>query len=103
VTNSTIMHDQLQPSIPGTWINCGATGIGWSNGAALGVRMALQKQEKHENANSDMVVQVVGDGSFMCAAPSSALWVASKHKIPILTVLLNNGGKKHDHATFSWN
>jgi thiamine pyrophosphate-dependent acetolactate synthase large subunit-like protein len=103
VTNSTIMHDQLQPSIPGTWINCGATGIGWSNGAALGVRMALQEQEKHEDANSDMVVQVVGDGSFMCAAPSSALWVASKHKIPILTVLLNNGGKKHDHATFSWN
>jgi thiamine pyrophosphate-dependent acetolactate synthase large subunit-like protein len=30
----------------------------------------------------------------MCAAPSSALWAASKHNIPILTVLLNNGGWK---------
>jgi thiamine pyrophosphate-dependent acetolactate synthase large subunit-like protein len=93
VTNSMIMHDQLQPNVPGTWINCGATGIGWSNGAALGVKMALQDQGKNENVKSDMVVQVVGDGSFMCAAPSSALWVASKHQIPILTVLLNNGGK----------
>jgi thiamine pyrophosphate-dependent acetolactate synthase large subunit-like protein len=93
VTNSMIMHDQLQPSVPGTWINCGATGIGWSNGAALGVKMALQDQGKNENVKSDIVVQVVGDGSFMCAAPSSALWVASKHQIPILTVLLNNGGK----------
>jgi thiamine pyrophosphate-dependent acetolactate synthase large subunit-like protein len=100
VTNSMVMHDQLQPSIPGTWINCGATGIGWSNGAALGVKMALQEQNKHETTGSDIVVQVVGDGSFMCAAPSSALWVASKHKIPILTVLLNNGGKKQKHLLF---
>jgi thiamine pyrophosphate-dependent acetolactate synthase large subunit-like protein len=100
VTNSMIMHDQLQPSIPGTWINCGATGIGWSNGAALGVKMALQEKDKHEKTESEIVVQVVGDGSFMCAAPSSALWVASKHKIPILTVLLNNGGKKQKHFLF---
>jgi thiamine pyrophosphate-dependent acetolactate synthase large subunit-like protein len=94
VTNSQIMHDQLQPSLAGKWINCGATGIGWSNGAALGVKMALQEQAQHEKTKSDIVCQVVGDGSFMCAAPSSALWVASKHTIPILTVVLNNGGWK---------
>lgn len=92
VTNSQIMHDQLQPTRPGSWINCGATGIGWSNGAALGVKLALQAQEKHENLKPSMVCQIVGDGSFMCAAPSSALWVASKYKIPTLTVVLNNGG-----------
>jgi thiamine pyrophosphate-dependent acetolactate synthase large subunit-like protein len=94
VTNSMIMHDQLQPSKAGRWINCGATGIGWSNGAALGVEMARQDQVKKGNKQSEMVCQVVGDGSFMCAAPSSALWAASKHNIPILTVLLNNGGWK---------
>jgi thiamine pyrophosphate-dependent acetolactate synthase large subunit-like protein len=93
VTNSQIMHDQLQPNRPGSWINCGATGIGWSNGAALGVKMALQEREKREDLESNMVVQVIGDGSFMCAAPSSALWVASKYQIPVLTVLLNNGGE----------
>lgn len=94
VTNSQIMHDQLQPNRPGKWINCGATGIGWSNGAALGVKLARQDQAKKGNQDSEIVCQIVGDGSFMCAAPSSSLWVASKHKIPILTVLLNNGGWK---------
>ena len=92
VTASLALHDQLQPSRPGSWINCGGTGIGWSNGAALGVKMALQDLEK-EGAQPSLVCQVVGDGSFMCAAPSSALWVASKYEIPILTVVLNNGGK----------
>lgn len=38
-------------------------------------------------------VQVVGDGSFMYAAPESALWAARKYEIPILTVVLNNGGR----------
>lgn len=92
VTASQILHDQLKPSRPGSWINCGGTGIGWSNGAAVGVRMALDEMRK-EVRDDDIVCQIVGDGSFMCAAPSSALWVASKYKIPILTIVLNNGGK----------
>ncbi|KAF8190421.1 thiamine diphosphate-binding protein [Mycena galopus ATCC 62051] len=78
VTASQLLHDQLQPSRPGSWINCGATG---SENAGGGSKPGL-------------VCQVVGDGSFMCAAPSSALWVASKYKIPILTIVLNNGGWK---------
>ncbi|KAK2592300.1 hypothetical protein QQS21_009990 [Conoideocrella luteorostrata] len=98
VTASHALHEQLQPSQPGSWINCGGTGIGWSNGAALGVKMALS--DLHQDGNDDqsrkpsLVCQVVGDGSFMCAAPSSALWVASKYRIPILTIVLNNGGWK---------
>ncbi|KAL1971994.1 hypothetical protein VTN31DRAFT_7213 [Thermomyces dupontii] len=87
VTCAQSIADQLQPARPGAWINCGATGIGWSNGAALGVRMALDEEQK-----PGLVCQVVGDGSFMCASPSSAIWVASKYQIPILTVVLNNGG-----------
>lgn len=92
VTACQILHDQIQPSRPGSWINCGGTGIGWSNGAALGVRMALTDLETTENKPS-LVCQIVGDGSFMCAAPSSALWVASKYNIPVLTIVLNNNGK----------
>ena len=93
VTAAQTLHDQLQPSRPGSWINCGGTGIGWSNGAALGVKMALMDLEKQGTKEPNMVCQVVGDGSFMCASPSSALWVASKFEIPILTIVLNNGGK----------
>lgn len=95
VTAAQLLFEQLQPSRPGSWINCGATGIGWSNGAALGVKMALADldQEGGPPRKPSLVCQVVGDGSFMCAAPSSALWVASKYKIPILTIVLNNGGE----------
>ncbi|KAK8875218.1 thiamine pyrophosphate enzyme [Apiospora arundinis] len=100
VTASHAMADQIQPDWPGSWVNCGGTGIGWSNGAAMGVQMALADQEREdgdqgqEKRQANLVCQIVGDGSFMCAAPSSALWVASKYKIPILTILLNNGGWK---------
>ncbi|KAK7914150.1 thiamine diphosphate-binding protein [Apiospora marii] len=96
VTASHVISDQIQPSRPGSWINCGGTGIGWSNGAALGVKMALTDQEVQEQVTHQptFVCQIVGDGSFMCAAPSSALWVASKYEIPILTIILNNGGWK---------
>lgn len=95
VTCAQLISDQLQADRAGSWINCGATGIGWSNGAALGVHMALEDAAcSTENTRVPaLVCQVVGDGSFMCAAPSSALWVASKYNIPILTILLNNGGK----------
>ncbi|KAK9792198.1 putative pyruvate decarboxylase [Seiridium cardinale] len=95
VTAAQILHDQLQPSRPGSWINCGGTGIGWSNGAALGVKMALTDLERENGEKKpSLVCHVVGDGSFMCAAPSTALWVASKYRIPILTIVLNNGGWK---------
>ncbi|KAI1416892.1 putative thiamine pyrophosphate enzyme [Hypoxylon sp. FL1857] len=93
VTGAQILHDQLQPSRPGSWINCGGTGIGWSNGAALGVKMALADLEK-AGGKPSFVCQIVGDGTFMCAAPSSALWVGSKYEIPVLTIVLNNGGWK---------
>ncbi|KAI0973661.1 thiamine pyrophosphate enzyme [Xylaria arbuscula] len=93
VTSAQTIYDQLQPDRPGSWINCGGTGIGWSNGAVLGVKMALADTEQGIDKPS-LVCQVVGDGSFMCAAPSSALWVASRYEIPVLTVVLNNGGWK---------
>lgn len=95
VTAAQIISDQLQPDRPGSWINCGGTGIGWSNGAVLGVKMALEDIEKEggEAHKPNIVCQLVGDGSFMCAAPSSSLWVASKYEIPVLTIVLNNGGE----------
>jgi thiamine pyrophosphate-dependent acetolactate synthase large subunit-like protein len=98
VTCAQLLSDQLQLDKAGSWINCGGTGIGWSNGAALGVKMALDDaaSSAERPQRPSLVCQVVGDGSFMCAAPSSALWVASKYNIPILTILLNNGGKHFD-------
>jgi thiamine pyrophosphate-dependent acetolactate synthase large subunit-like protein len=101
-SNSQPLSNQLQCDRPGSWINGGSTGIGWSNGAVLGVKLALEDQVKQSSAEdkpaqSGLVCQVVGDGSFMCSAPSSAAWVARKYEIPVLTVVLNNGGKGNIH------
>ncbi|KAI1262499.1 thiamine pyrophosphate enzyme [Xylariaceae sp. FL1019] len=94
ITSAQALSDQLQCSRPGSWINCGGTGIGWSNGAALGVRLGMTELAQNGSSSSRLVCQVVGDGSLMCAAPSTAFWVASKYKIPVLTIVLNNGGWK---------
>lgn len=98
-SNGRPLFDQLQCERPGSWINGGSTGIGWSNGAVLGVKLALQDrmmQAKKEGKSTEngLVCQIVGDGCFMCSAPSSAAWVARKYEIPVLTVVLNNGGKR---------
>ncbi|KAF2234546.1 thiamine pyrophosphate enzyme [Viridothelium virens] len=92
VTCSQSLSDQIMSSIPGSWLNCGGTGIGWSNGAALGVRLALNTHPEGYDIIPKIVCQVVGDGSFLCSAPASAAWVAAKYQIPVLTIVLNNGG-----------
>lgn len=97
-TSTQLVADQLQCDRPGSYINGGSTGIGWSNGAVLGVRLGLEDQAKslsndRKPTQTSFVCQVVGDGCFMCASPSSALWVARKYEIPVLIVVMNNGGK----------
>ncbi|ROV98778.1 hypothetical protein VMCG_06780 [Cytospora schulzeri] len=57
--------------------------------------MALEDLEKEEWCKPSLVCPVVGDGSFMCAAPSTVMWVASKYEIPILTIVLNNGAPRN--------
>ncbi|KAF1957633.1 thiamine diphosphate-binding protein [Byssothecium circinans] len=99
-SNSRPLFNQLQCDRPRSWINGGSTGIGWSNGAVLGVKLVLQDQakdsnEKDKSSHNVLVCQVVGDGCFMCSAPSSAAWVARKYDVPVLTVVLNNGVGKH--------
>lgn len=96
VTCAQDISDQLRPEVPGSWLNAGGTGIGWSNGAALGAKLGLDALNENDNKDGTkkppIVCQVVGDGSYMCGSPSSATWVAAKYNIPILTILLNNGG-----------
>lgn len=60
-------------------------------GGMLGVKMALSDLEKAEHPST--VCHIVGDGSFLCGSPSSALWVASKYEILTLTIVLNNEGE----------
>ena len=85
VTSTVFVADQLQPRIPGTWINCGGGGLGWSGGAALGIKLAVGEKR--------FVCQIVGDGTFLFSVPGSVYWISQRYQLPVLTIVLNNQGK----------
>ncbi|KAK0388913.1 hypothetical protein NLU13_2490 [Sarocladium strictum] len=91
VTNTVFIHDQLRASLPGSWINCGGGGLGWSGGAALGIKLATDAEHGGWNQGK-FVVQIVGDGSYLFSVPGSVYWIAERYKIPVLTIVLNNKG-----------
>lgn len=62
-------------------------GLGFSAGTALGMKLA------HATSNTKArVIHFVGDGSFYFSNPSAVYAVARQYNLPILTVLLDNGG-----------
>lgn len=91
VTNSYAVHDNIQPVLPGSWVNCGGGGLGWSGGGALGIKLASDYENGGEGKGK-FVVHIVGDGTYLFSFPSSVYWICQRYKIPILTVVLNNKG-----------
>jgi len=92
VTNTGFVHDNLQPTLPGQWINCGGGGLGWSGGGTLGIKLATDFEN---GGKGKFVVQIVGDGTFLFSVPGSVYWIARRYNIPVLTIVLNNKGKLH--------
>lgn len=85
VTCTVFVADQIQARIPGTWINCGGGGLGWSGGGALGIKLAV--------GDKRFVCHIVGDGTFLFSVPGSVYWISQRYKLPVLTIVLNNRGK----------
>ena len=73
----------LPRRVPGTLYGNRGTSLGWSGGGALGVKLAAPERT---------VVSIVGDGTFFFSVPSSTYWVAHRYGLPVLTVVLDNGG-----------
>lgn len=90
VTNTGFVHDNLQPTMPGSWFNCGGGGLGWSGGGALGIKLATDEES---GGIGKFVVQIVGDGTYLFSVPGSVYWIARRYRIPVLTIVLNNKGK----------
>lgn len=88
VTNTGFIHDNVRPTRPGSWINFGGGGLGWSGGAALSIKLAADAEGRAE-----FVCQIVGDGTYLFSVPGSVYWIAHRYKIPVLTIVLNNNGK----------
>jgi thiamine pyrophosphate-dependent acetolactate synthase large subunit-like protein len=87
VTQTAFVADQLQATLPGSWLNCGGGGLGWSGGGALGIKLAADYEGKKR-----FVCQIVGDGTYLFSVPSSVYWISKRYSIPILTIVLNNKG-----------
>ena len=83
IRNGPVVLQQMPRTEAGTLVGYSGGGLGFSSGTALGLKLALPKRT---------VVQIVGDGSFYFSNPQSALAVSRQYKLPVLTVVLDNGG-----------
>jgi acetolactate synthase-1/2/3 large subunit len=83
IRNTMAVFEQIPRELPGSLIGLSGGGLGFSAGTALGIKLA--------QANS-RVIHFVGDGSFYFSNPSAVYAVARQYGLPILTVLLDNGG-----------
>lgn len=74
----------LRPSEPGSYFRSGsASGLGWGFGAALGHALAEPRKT---------TIAVLGDGAYYLSNPAAAHWAARAHGLPVVVVVLNNGG-----------
>lgn len=87
VTSTFAIYDQLQCTVPGSYISSGATGLGWAGGASLGIKLALNSLGR-----PSFVVQIIRDGTYMFSMPSSVYWISTRYSIPVLAIVLSNNG-----------
>ena len=78
-------RDQLFPYLlvarPGSYFHNPGSAGGWAPGAALGAKLAAPERD---------VIAVSGDGFYLYATPTAALWAAIRHAAPFLTVVYQN-------------
>ncbi|SFJ90945.1 thiamine pyrophosphate-requiring protein [Bradyrhizobium sp. Gha] len=83
VRNAPVLQQQLPRTKPLTYVGLAGGGLGFSGGMALGLKLANPARR---------IVQIVGDGAFHFAAPDSVYAVSQQYRLPIFTVILDNGG-----------
>ena len=82
VTAANPIALQLSEVKPGRYFRNGGSYLGWALCAAVGYGLA---------DTTSIPIAIVGDGSFLFGVPSSTLWMASHHSVPLLTVVVDNG------------
>ena len=83
IRNTMAVFEQIPREVPGSLMGLSGGGLGFSAGTALGIKLAQAENR---------VIHFVGDGSFYFSNPSSVYAVANQYGLPIMTVLLDNGG-----------
>jgi acetolactate synthase-1/2/3 large subunit len=83
IRNGPVLQEHVTRTKPQTYVGLAGGGLGFSGGMALGLKLAQPDRR---------IVQVIGDGGFHFSSPDSVYAVAQQYQIPILTVVLDNGG-----------
>jgi acetolactate synthase-1/2/3 large subunit len=83
IRNAGIVQEQLTRTRPQSYVGLAGGGLGFSGGMALGLKLARPERR---------IVQVIGDGGFHFSSPDSVYAVAQQYQLPVLTVVLDNGG-----------
>jgi acetolactate synthase-1/2/3 large subunit len=83
VRNAPVLQQQLRRTKPLTYVGLAGGGLGFSGGMALGLKLANPSRR---------VVQILGDGAFHFSAPDSVYAVSQQYRLPIFTIVLDNGG-----------
>jgi len=83
IRNAPILQEHIARTKPRSYVGLAGGGLGFSGGMALGLKLAQPERR---------IVQVIGDGGFHFSSPDSVYAVAQQYGIPILTVVLDNGG-----------
>ena len=83
ITNYPAICDHMAREHPGTMFASGGGSLGWTGGAAIGMKLA---------APGKTFVALTGDGSYMFSAPSAVHWMARRYRTPFLQIIFNNRG-----------
>jgi acetolactate synthase-1/2/3 large subunit len=83
IRNGPILQEHITRTQPRSYVGLAGGGLGFSGGMALGLKLAQRDRR---------IVQIIGDGGFHFSSPDSVYAVAQQYQIPILTVVLDNGG-----------
>jgi len=83
IRNAPMLQEHITRTRPSSYVGLAGGGLGFSGGMALGLKLARPERR---------IVQVIGDGGFHFSSPDSVYAVAQQYQIPVLTVVLDNGG-----------
>lgn len=83
ISNYPAVWTGLRPEQPGCVLSSGGSSLGWGLGAAVGASLgcrAVGNLGAEHTKGRDLIVVIVGDGSFMFGVPSSAYWMARRYE-----------------------
>jgi acetolactate synthase I/II/III large subunit len=81
LSNGGFVQTYARRERTGTYFRSGSSSGGWGSGAAFGIKLSAPDRD---------VVLASGDGYFSFGTPTAALWAASHHKAPFLSVIFVN-------------